>query len=125
VGSPWLGTISHYNSNYRTPFESKIDVTPPPGYTIDPMDCTPMETVRIYIVQHGETEENKQKIALNSEGKRQADLMADAVERSSVRYLRLQSAAKRILIHQIADANSCTRKGASGLGWTWSRCTQP
>jgi probable phosphoglycerate mutase len=45
-----------------------------------------MDTVRIYIVRHGETEENKQKIIqgqldtqLNSEGEKQADLVAKAL----------------------------------------------
>jgi 2,3-bisphosphoglycerate-dependent phosphoglycerate mutase len=46
-----------------------------------------MGTVRVYIVRHGETEENKQLIVqgqldtqLNSEGKRQADLTAKALK---------------------------------------------
>jgi probable phosphoglycerate mutase len=45
-----------------------------------------MDTVRIYIVRHGETEENKQKIIqgqldtqLNLEGEKQADLVAKAL----------------------------------------------
>jgi len=45
-----------------------------------------MDTVRIYIVRHGETEENKQKIIqgqldtqLNAEGEKQADLVAKAL----------------------------------------------
>ena len=46
-----------------------------------------MGTVRVFIVRHGETEENKQLIVqgqldtqLNSEGKRQADLTAKALK---------------------------------------------
>jgi broad specificity phosphatase PhoE len=46
-----------------------------------------MDIIRVYIVRHGETEENKQKIIqghldspLNSEGERQADLVAHALK---------------------------------------------
>lgn len=71
-----------------------------------------MNTVRVYIVRHGETEENKQKIiqgqldtALNSEGERQADLVAEALRdvpfdvsySSDLR--RAADTAKRILAH--------------------------
>jgi len=71
-----------------------------------------MGTVRIYIVRHGETEENKQKIiqghldtALNFEGERQADLVAkalkdipfDACYSSDLR--RAVDTAKRILVY--------------------------
>jgi len=73
---------------------------------------TSMDTVRIYIVRHGETEENKQKIiqghldtALNLEGERQADLVAkalkdipfDACYASDLR--RAVDTAKRILVY--------------------------
>jgi len=47
----------------------------------------PMNAVRIYVVRHGETEENRQKIvqghldtSLNSEGERQSDLLAKALK---------------------------------------------
>ncbi|KAH9966824.1 histidine phosphatase superfamily [Russula dissimulans] len=71
-----------------------------------------MDTIRIYIVRHGETEENKQKIiqgqldtALNFEGERQADLVAkalkdipfDACYSSDLR--RAVDTAKRILVY--------------------------
>jgi 2,3-bisphosphoglycerate-dependent phosphoglycerate mutase len=46
-----------------------------------------MDTVRVYIVRHGETEENRQGIIqgqldtqLNSEGEKQADLAAKALK---------------------------------------------
>jgi probable phosphoglycerate mutase len=46
-----------------------------------------MGTVRVYIIRHGETEENRQKIIqghldtqLNSEGEKQADLVAKALK---------------------------------------------
>ena len=46
-----------------------------------------MDTVRVYIIRHGETEENRKKIIqgqldtrLNSEGERQADLAAKALK---------------------------------------------
>ncbi|KAI9466368.1 histidine phosphatase superfamily [Lactarius psammicola] len=70
-----------------------------------------MDTVRIYIVRHGETEENKQKIIqghldtqLNSEGEKQADLVAKALRdipfdvcySSDLR--RAASTAERILV---------------------------
>ncbi len=71
-----------------------------------------MDIVRVYIVRHGETEENKQKIIqgqldthLNSEGEKQADLVAkalrdipfDACYSSDLR--RAASTAERILVH--------------------------
>ena len=47
----------------------------------------PINTIRIYVVRHGETEENRQKIvqghldtSLNSEGERQSDLLAKALK---------------------------------------------
>jgi probable phosphoglycerate mutase len=70
------------------------------------------DTVRIYIVRHGETEENKQKriqghldTALNLEGEKQADLIAkelkdipfDACYSSDLR--RAVDTAKRILVY--------------------------
>ena len=71
-----------------------------------------MDTVRIYIVRHGETEENTQKIIqgqldtqLNSEGEKQADLVGKALHdipfdvcySSDLR--RAVSTAERILVH--------------------------
>ncbi|KAI9446299.1 phosphoglycerate mutase-like protein [Lactarius indigo] len=71
-----------------------------------------MDIVRIYIVRHGETEENKQKIIqgqldtqLNSEGEKQADLVAKALRdipfdncySSDLR--RAAGTAERILAH--------------------------
>jgi len=71
-----------------------------------------MDTTRVYIVRHGETEANKQKIIqghldtlLNSEGKRQADLVAEALKvipfdacfSSDLR--RAADTADRILVH--------------------------
>ena len=71
-----------------------------------------MDTVRIYIVRHGETEENKQKIMqgqldtqLDLEGEKQADLVAKALREipfdvcysSDLR--RAVSTAERILVH--------------------------
>jgi len=71
-----------------------------------------MDTVRIYIVRHGETEENKQKIIqgqldtqLNSEGEKQADLVAKALRDVpfdicySSDLKRATSTAERILVH--------------------------
>src|SRR5579863_8522557 len=71
-----------------------------------------MNTVRIYIARHGETEENKKRIVqghldtnLNSEGERQSDLLAkalkdvpfDACYSSDLR--RAVETAKRVLVH--------------------------
>ena len=71
-----------------------------------------MDLIRVYIVRHGETEENKQKIIqghldspLNSEGERQADLVAGALKdvpfdvcySSDLR--RAVDTAKRIRVH--------------------------
>jgi probable phosphoglycerate mutase len=71
-----------------------------------------MNTIRIYVVRHGETEENRQKIVqghldtnLNSEGERQSDLLAkalkdvpfDACYSSDLR--RAVETAKRVLVH--------------------------
>jgi broad specificity phosphatase PhoE len=71
-----------------------------------------MDIIRVYIVRHGETEENKQKIIqghldtpLNSEGERQADLVAHALKdvpfdvcySSDLR--RAVDTAKRILVN--------------------------
>jgi len=71
-----------------------------------------MNTVRIYIVRHGETEENRQRIvqgqldtSLNAEGERQSDLLAkalkdvlfDACYSSDLR--RAVETAKRVLVH--------------------------
>ena len=71
-----------------------------------------MDTVRIYVVRHGETEENKQKIIqgqldtqLNSEGEKQADLVAKALRDIpfdvcySSDLKRAASTAERILAH--------------------------
>ena len=67
---------------------------------------------RVYIVRHGETEENTQKIIqghldtiLNSEGERQADLVAKALKdipfdvAYSSNLKRATETAKRILVH--------------------------
>jgi phosphohistidine phosphatase SixA len=71
-----------------------------------------MDMMRVYIIRHGETEENKQKIIqghldtlLNSKGERQANLVAVALKdvpfdvcySSDLR--RAVDTAKRILIH--------------------------
>ena len=71
-----------------------------------------MDTIRVYIVRHGETEENKQKIVqghldtpLNSEGERQSDIVASALKdvpfdvcySSDLR--RAADTAKRILVY--------------------------
>ncbi|KAI0306421.1 phosphoglycerate mutase-like protein [Multifurca ochricompacta] len=73
---------------------------------------TSMETVQVYIVRHGETEENRRKIIqgqldtpLNLEGEKQADLVARALKdvpfntcySSDLR--RAASTAERILVH--------------------------
>ncbi|KAI0302197.1 histidine phosphatase superfamily [Russula brevipes] len=71
-----------------------------------------MSQVRIYIVRHGETRENKQKIiqgqldtVLNFEGERQADLVAGALNDVpfdvcySSDLQRAMATAKRILVH--------------------------
>jgi probable phosphoglycerate mutase len=72
-----------------------------------------MDTIRsIYIVRHGETEENKQKIVqgqldtpLNSEGEKQADLVGSALKHVpfdtcySSDLVRAADTAKRILVH--------------------------
>ncbi len=71
-----------------------------------------MDTIRIYIVRHGETEENKQKIIqgqldtpLNSEGEKQANLVAKALRDIpfdvcySSDLSRAASTAERILVH--------------------------
>jgi hypothetical protein len=83
-------------------------LTPPPMST----DTIRVSQTRVYIVRHGETEENKQKIIqghldtiLNSEGERQADLVAKALKDISfdVAYSsnlkRATDTAKRILVH--------------------------
>jgi probable phosphoglycerate mutase len=71
-----------------------------------------MSQVRIYVVRHGETKENKQKIiqgqldtVLNFEGERQADLVAGALKDVpfdvcySSDLQRAVATAKRILVH--------------------------
>ena len=71
-----------------------------------------MDTVRIYIVRHGETAENKQKIIqgqldtpLNSEGEKQADLVGKALRDIpfdicySSDLKRAVNTAERILVH--------------------------
>jgi broad specificity phosphatase PhoE len=71
-----------------------------------------MDSVQIYIVRHGETEENKQKIIqghldtqLNSTGEKQADLVAKALRDIpfdvcySSDLKRAASTAERILVH--------------------------
>ena len=76
-----------------------------------------LDTIRsshtsVYILRHGQTEENKQKIiqgqldtALNSEGERQADLVAKALKDIpfdvcySSDLQRATDTAKRILVH--------------------------
>ena len=71
-----------------------------------------MDAVRIYIVRHGETEENKQKIIqgqldteLNLEGEKQADLVAKALRNIpfdvcySSDLKRAASTAEKILVH--------------------------
>ena len=72
----------------------------------------PMNTIRIYVVRHGETEENRQKIvqghldtSLNSEGERQSDLLAKALKDVpfdacySSDLQRAVETAKRVLVH--------------------------
>ena len=71
-----------------------------------------MDKIRVYIVRHGQTEENKQKIIqghldtlLNSEGKSQANVVAsalkdvpfDACYSSDLR--RAADTAKQIMVH--------------------------
>jgi probable phosphoglycerate mutase len=76
-----------------------------------PTDTIVSQT-RVYIVRHAETEENKQKIIqgqldtiLNSEGERQADLVAKALKdvpfdvAYSSNLKRATDTAKRILVH--------------------------
>ena len=71
-----------------------------------------MNTIRIYVVRHGETEENRQKIvqghldtSLNSEGERQSDLLAKALKDVpfdacySSDLQRAVQTAKRVLVH--------------------------
>ena len=71
-----------------------------------------MNPVRIYIVRHGETEENRQGIvqghldtSLNSEGERQSDLVAKALKDVpfdtcySSDLQRAVETAKRVLVH--------------------------
>jgi broad specificity phosphatase PhoE len=77
-----------------------------------PTDTIQASQTRIYIVRHGETEENKQKIIqghldtnLNSEGERQADQVAKALKdipfdvAYSSNLKRATDTAKRILVH--------------------------
>jgi len=77
-----------------------------------PTDTIQVSQTRVYIVRHAETEDNNQKIIqghldtiLNSEGERQADLVAialkdipfDAAYSSDLK--RATDTAKRILVH--------------------------
>jgi hypothetical protein len=77
-----------------------------------PTDTIRVSQTRVYIVRHAETEENKQKIIqgqldtiLNSEGERQADLVAKALKdipfdvAYSSDLKRAMDTAKRILVH--------------------------
>ena len=77
-----------------------------------PTDTIRVSQTRVYIVRHAETEENKQKIIqghldtiLNSEGERQADLVAKALKdvpfdvAYSSNLKRATDTAKRILVH--------------------------
>jgi len=77
-----------------------------------PTDTIRVSQTRVYIVRHAETEENKQKIIqghldtiLNSEGERQADLVAEALKdipfdvAYSSNLRRAMDTAKRILVH--------------------------
>ena len=77
-----------------------------------PTDTIRVSQTRVYIVRHAETEENKQKIVqghldtiLNSEGERQADLVAKALKdipfdvAYSSNLKRAMDTAKRILVH--------------------------
>lgn len=77
-----------------------------------PADTIRVSQTRVYIVRHAETEENKQKIIqghldtiLNSEGERQADLVAKALKdvpfdvAYSSNLKRATDTAKRILVH--------------------------
>jgi len=77
-----------------------------------PTDTIQDSHTRVYIVRHAETEENKQKIIqghldtiLNSEGERQADLVAKALRdipfdvAYSSNLKRATDTAKRILVH--------------------------
>jgi broad specificity phosphatase PhoE len=76
------------------------------------MDTIRFSPTNVYIVRHGETEDNKQKIIqghldtiLNSEGKRQADLVAKALKDIpfdvcySSDLQRATGTAERILVH--------------------------
>lgn len=85
--------------------------------TLTPLPPMPTDTIqvsqtRVYIVRHAETEENKQKIIqghldtiLNSEGERQADLVAKALKdipfdvAYSSNLKRATDTAKRILVN--------------------------
>ena len=77
-----------------------------------PTDTIRVSQTRVYIVRHGETEDNKQKIIqgqldtiLNSEGEQQADLVAKALKdipfdvAYSSNLKRATDTAKRILVH--------------------------
>lgn len=77
-----------------------------------PMDIIRVSHTNVYIVRHGQTEENKQKIIqghldtmLNSEGEKQADLIAKALKDIpfdvcySSDLQRSTDTAKRILVH--------------------------
>ena len=77
-----------------------------------PKDTNRVSRTRVYIVRHAETEENKQKIIqghldtnLNSEGERQADLVAKVLKdipfdvAYSSNLKRAMDTAKRILVH--------------------------
>lgn len=77
-----------------------------------PTDTIRVFQTRVYIVRHAETEENKQKIIqghldtiLNSEGERQADLVAKALKdipfdvAYSSNLKRATDTAKRILVN--------------------------
>jgi probable phosphoglycerate mutase len=77
-----------------------------------PTDTSRVSQTRVYIVRHGQTEENKQKIIqghldtiLNYEGERQADLVATALKdipfdvAYSSNLKRATDTAKRILVH--------------------------
>ena len=77
-----------------------------------PTDTIQVSQVRVYIVRHGETDSNKQKIIqghldtiLNSEGERQADLVAKALKNIPFNIVyssdlkRAMGTAKRILEH--------------------------
>lgn len=77
------------------------------------LETTRSSHTSVYIVRHGQTEENKQKIiqghldtVLNSEGERQADLVAKALKEIpfdvcySSDLQRATDTAKRILVHR-------------------------